>query len=248
MKPTVMDVLAYELKKEVAERYFGFRKLIEEDKLELADKIRQFSFILEKRISFDLIRIYILLKDYELIKAFLKLINLEEELFYDSYLTESQKIKERVFEGLSVRGLTRYNCFYNLVEDCYERLLFHTDRYREKFDELLVDHDNLKEEIKVYYRRNDFGSIMGFLRSLGDVDRSGGMQGGMEIGLVQELEKKMQIETPPPIEHYLPVIPPLPPFKSIVSDLKPLIKRAFQLHDKGFVDEIVARASFPDWR
>lgn len=248
MKPNIQDVLAYEIKKEIADRYFGFRKLIEEDKLGLVEKIRQYSFILEKRISFDLIRIYILLKDETLIQSFLDLVNIEKRLFYDSFLTHSHQVQERVFEGVRVRGLTRFNCFRNLMEDCYERLSFHTDCYRQKFEELLEYQATIDAEIKMFYRQNDFGSIMGFLHSLGDTSQSGGMEGGMEVGLLHELEKKMNIETPPPIEHYLPIIPPLPPYKSISKDLKQLQQKAYPLHDKMFLDTVIARSEFPLWR
>jgi len=248
MKPNVPNVLAYELKKEIADRYFGFRKLIEEDKLGLVEKIRQYSFILEKRISFDLIRIYILLKDETLIQSFLTLVNMEERLFYDTFLTHSRQIQERVFEGVRMRGLTRFNCFHNLVEDCYERLVFHSGRYREKFDELIEYQATIDAEIKMFYRQNDFGSIMGFLHSLGDTGQSGGMEGGMEVGLLQELEKKMDIASPPPIEHYLPIIPSLPAYNDIAREMKRLVKEAYPLHDNTFLDTVLARSAFPLWR
>ncbi len=248
MAANIQDVLAYELKKEIADRYFGFRKLIEEDKLDLTEKFRQYSFILEKRISFDLIRIYILLKDEELIQAFLDLIKLRQHLFYDPYLVQSQEIRNRVFEGVRIRGLTRFNCFRNLVEDCYERLAFHVERYREKFEELMALHDDIDEEIKVFYRQNDLGTIMGFLRSLGNPTVSGGMEGGMEIGLTEVLERKLAVEAPLPIEHYLPLISPLPPYEKVAGELKELLKRAFPLHSDEFLDSVIARTFFPLWR
>jgi len=73
MKNNVEDFLAVELKREIAERYFGFRKMIEEDNLDLTEKIKYQLSILETRISYELIRIYILLKDEELIKEFMNL-------------------------------------------------------------------------------------------------------------------------------------------------------------------------------
>ena len=42
------DVLAAELKQEIAGRYFGFRKLIEEDSQDYAQKVREHSFIWKK--------------------------------------------------------------------------------------------------------------------------------------------------------------------------------------------------------
>ncbi|MDH5298774.1 MAG: hypothetical protein OEV91_07120 [Desulfobulbaceae bacterium] len=248
MTVDIQQVLAYEMKKEIADRYFGFRKLIEEDKMALAEKLRQYSFIIEKRISFDLIRIYILLKDEKLIQSFLDLVGLEERLFYDPYLSQSQSIQERVFEGVRVRGLTRFNCFRNLVADGYERLIFHVDRYREKYEQLMEFQETIDEEIKIFHRQNDLGSIMGFLRSLGDARLSAGLEGGMEVGMVQALEKKMEVETPLPIEHYLPVIPSLPPVEQVGAQMKSLVKDAYPLHHEDFIDGLIARSSFPLWR
>ena len=80
MQPSFEDIMAVELKKEIAERYFGFRKMIEEDELDLMQKMKYQISILEKRISFELIRLYILLKDEELIQHFMELTGWEERL------------------------------------------------------------------------------------------------------------------------------------------------------------------------
>lgn len=244
MPKSIPDHLSFEIKKEIADRYFGFRKLIEEDKLDLDQKIKQYSFILEKRISFDLIRIYILLNDEELIHAFLSLTGLEEELFYDPYLTQSPTIKARVLEGVHLKGLTKAGRFKKLVFDCYERLVDHVDLYREKIEELKDLHDNINEEIKIFYKKNDLGTIMGFLRSLGDATVSGGMEGGMEVGVAGSLDKKMRIEPHLPIEYYLPIIPPLAPLGAIRSELKKLINRAYHLHDEAFLATFKKKTSW----
>ena len=115
MPTNIQDVLAYEIKKEMADRYFGFRKLIEEDTLDLKEKTRQHSFILEKRISFDLIRIYILLREEKIIRDFLLLTGFKEELFYDPYLAESETIKMRVFQGTKLRGFTWKGRYKNIT-------------------------------------------------------------------------------------------------------------------------------------
>ena len=132
MQPNIEDILSYEIKKELADRYFGFRKLIEEDTLDLNEKIRQHSIILEKRICFELVRVYTLLKDEELINRFIDLTGWKERLYYDPYLTESPTIRKRVFQGVKMRGLTRAGRFKNLLLDSYDRLVIHVDQYRQK--------------------------------------------------------------------------------------------------------------------
>ena len=171
MKTNVEDYLSIELKREIAERYFGFRKMIEEDTLDLTEKIRYQLSILEQRISYELIRIYILLQDEKLIRQFMELTGWSERLFYDPYITESPTIRQKVFRNIKIRGLTKAGRFKNLFFDAYERLVAHVEHYRENLEEIETSLETINEEIELFYRQNDIGNIMGFLRSM---DETGG--------------------------------------------------------------------------
>ncbi len=235
LKNDYIDQLAFEIKKEIADQYFGFRKLIEEDSLDLTEKIRQHSIILEKRISFDLVRIYILLKNEETILAFLELIGLDEQLFYDPYLADSINIRKRVFEGQRLRGFTQSGRFKNLVFDCYERLTEHVQMYRLKFLELQELQDTISGEIDLFYRKHDLGTIMGFLHTLDEPAMNSGMEGGIESGVAEGLDQKMKIKAPRPVEQYLPILPPFPELATIKKPLKNLTTIAYRLHGKQFL-------------
>lgn len=225
---TLDEIMAAEVKQEIAGRYFGFRKLIEEDKLDLAQKIREYSFILQKRISFDLIRIYVLLGSDALIGEFLRLVGLNERLFYDPYLIESPSIAARVFECQRFRGFTRARRFQHFILDCYEKLVFHIGQYREKIVELEAEQGAIAEEIRLFYQQNDLNAILGFLKQLSDEQMTGTMQGGMEVGLAEGLAEKLKIEVPLPIEQVLPVIPPPTPLAAIHAPFKALIAAAYR--------------------
>jgi len=243
MHDDIADALTIELKKDIADRYFGFRKLIEEDKQALGEQIREQAVILEKRISFDLIRMYILLKDEALIQRFLELIGLAERMFYDPYLTESPTIRARVFKGLRVRGLTRKSCFTNAAFDCYERLEEHVGLYRERFAALVAEREVISEEIRLFYRNNDLGAIIGFMRSLGEPVFGSDLQGGMETNLAADLEKKLRIPPPSPVEQFLPPLPPLPPLPTIRKQLAALVNEAFTLHQDDIHAYVNRRSS-----
>ena len=231
MKPGVEDFMAIEIKKEIAERYFGFRKMIEEDNLDLMEKMKYQIAILEKRISFDIIRIYILLQDEKLIQEFMKLTGWEEKLFYEPYITESKTIRKKVFRGIRIRGLTRASRFKNLVFDAYERLAAHVELYRANLEEIEASRETINEEIKLFYRKNDIGNIMGFLRSMDSCGSSEDTMGVRpDVGSADTLEDKMRVEGPPPIDPELIVIPPLVPLPNIRRDLKKLVDKAFKLH------------------
>jgi hypothetical protein len=239
MKPGFEDIMAVELKKELAERYFGFRKMIEEDTLDLVQKMKYQLSILEKRISFELIRIYILLKDDKLIHHFMELTGWEEKLFYEPYITESETIRKKVFKGIRIRGLTRGGRFKNLVFDAYERLVEHTEHYRGNMEEIETIRETINEEIDLFYRKNDIGNIMGFMRSMDSTGNSEDSMGvNPDAGSADTFEQKMRIEGPPPIDPELVVIAPLVPLPNISREFKNLVDKAYKLHGEKILADI----------
>lgn len=229
MEPDIAKILSYEIRKELADRYFGFRKLIEEDKQALGDQVRQYTVTIEQQICLDLVRIYILLKDKKLIDTFLEITGLDEGIYYDPYIVESPTIRQRVFQGIKARGFTKGSRFVNLLLDSYASLVDHVEKYRKKFGELLESQETIEEEIKLFYQKHDLGNIMGFLRSMDAGDSAPSvMDTGVGVGSSKELEKKMRLEPPQPISQVLPIIPPLVPAHLIKKPLKRLAKQAFR--------------------
>lgn len=230
MEADIAKVLSYELKKEMAERYFGFRKLIEEDSQDLERQVAIQSRTSEQAVGQCLARIYILLGDEALIQEFLLLIGLEEQIYYDPYLLESPTLRVRALNGMRAHGFTRAARFRNLVLDSYELLVEKVVEYRERFDELAESLETIREEVRLFYRKNDLGNIMHFFRSMDAQGSEGPLYSDMRSGATAELEKNMRIEPPSPIEQSLPVIPPLMPLKSVRKPLKLLAERAYQIH------------------
>jgi len=235
METDISKVLSYEIKKELADRYFGFRKLIEEDKEALSREIHLSSITIENKIVQDLARLYILLHDEELIQNFLELVGLDKKLFFDPYLLESPTIKKRLFAEVKKRGLTKNGRFKNLVMDCYEILVEHVEIYRETYADLLESQEIIEEEIKLFYQKNDIGSILDFLRNLdGPEDGSSTLQTMPQAKFSENIAKKMQIHPPVPLERQLSIIPPLVPLPQIKNELKSLAEQAYAIHDNDF--------------
>ena len=103
--------LAFEVKKEIAERYFGFRKIIEEDSDDYQQEVINSALLLETEIGFDLLRIYALLQKDELIKEFYTLTGLGNVLFFDTYVSSSPTIRKRLFQDQHVHGFLRKSRF-----------------------------------------------------------------------------------------------------------------------------------------
>ncbi len=220
--------LAFEVKKDIAERYFGFRKIIEEDSDAYQKEVISSTLVLETQIGFDLLRIYALLQEDELIQGFYEITNLGEVLFFDSYVSSSPTIRKRLFEDQEVHGFFRKSRFQNMFFDVYGNLRSHVDEYRDRIADLAEDQEVIEEEIKLFYQKNDISGIMLFLRNLdGDSRTSGTMSGGLESGGTISMEEKMRLHAPQPVEKFLPLLQALPDPSSIHSELQSLIDKAY---------------------
>lgn len=235
------QMLSIEIKKEIADRYFGFRKLIEEDIQNYDNQVLSSFRRLEQKIGFDLVRLYILLKEEQLIHDFFEVAGLDERLFYDPYLTESSTIKKRVFAGRNVHGLTRNSRFRNMGLDTYEDLRRHIDGYRKNLQQLRLEQETISEEIKLFYQKNDLGTIMGFLRGLGGTSahKAGDMEGGLIPNTGESLEKKMEVHPPPPVEDLLPDIPGIPPLAEVKGNFKVILDKAYERQRKPEMRKLI---------
>jgi len=241
MQDDINKVLTLEVKKEMADRYFGFRKLIEEDIQDYDDQVLASHVRLEQKIGFDLVRLYILLKDETLIHEFFQLAGLDQLIFYDLYMTESPTIRKRVFAEQKIRGLTRAGRFKNMIFDTYQNLVDDIDDYRKNMMKLAEERETIAEEIKLFYKKHDLGTMMDFLRGLdgGGAYTSGSMAGGLLPQTGENLEQKMRVNPPPPVDELLPEIPPVVPLPKIKKKLKKIIGHAFKSHGRMDLKDFV---------
>ena len=238
MPPDTENFLALEIKREIAERYFGFRKIIEEDTHALLEKIDAQLLLLEKGISYKLIRLYILFRDEALIDQFMELTGWREKVFYEPNLTESSSIREKVFQDIKIRGFTKFGRFKNLVFDTYERLEARVELYRQNLEEIKTSRETINHEIDLFYRENDIGNIMGFLRSMEGTGSQESMGVTPEAGSAETLEHKMRIEKPPPLDQELITLPRLASLTTIRKELKKLCKKAYKHHGEKILTEL----------
>ena len=227
----ITKILSFEVKKEIAERYFGFRKRIEDDKGLYEQRLTASSLELESSIGFDLIRIYILLHDKGIIDRFIRLVGLPQEFFYDPYFIQSPSIRRRIFSGRKLRGWTRRSRFRNIFFDIYKSLAVHVEEYRRTLSDLTEEQETIREQINLFYRKNDIDTIMSFIRRLDNPDPGHGEfleSGAIDAGQ-HGLDEKMRLHPPLPACDMLPTITPLPQFESIRSDLMQLIHEAYRI-------------------
>ncbi len=225
--------LAFEIKKEIADRYFGFRKVIEEDTNEYQKEVITSALSLETDIGFDLLRIYALLHDNSLIHRFYNLTGLGEVLFFDSYVTSSPTIRKRLFASQKIRGFLKKSRTKNMFFDTYDTLHAHVHSYRARLAALIEEREVIAEEIKLFYKKNDIDGIMLFLRDLdAGANTQSSMAGAINRNNGAGVAEKMRLTPPDPVEKLLPTLPEIPSKTSIRHELDKLINEAIKLQPK----------------
>lgn len=227
----ISKVLTYQIKREIAENYFGFRKLIEEDKENLHQRVTDHIRLLERMRDQDLARICLLLKDDYLITSFFNLAGLSQKVLALPPRQDDNALRSLLQGDFEVRGFSQANRFRKLVYKCYERFYHSGEKYRQGYSGLMEERELINEEIRLFSQRHDLGEIMGFLRSLGAVDSPGdSISGSIEQGIFEDLDKKMMIDLLPPLEKHLPFLPSLSPPEIIHKMLNRLADQALKLH------------------
>ncbi len=222
-------ILSLEVKKEIADRYFRFRKIIEEDTLSYRQQIITLALSLENSIGIDFVCIYSLLRDDDLISTFFDITGLSERFFFECEINTSQEMRRKILAGRKIHGLTKKSRFVNLFFDTYTNLLDHIDNYRAEFEALKDDYETICEQINIFYRNNDISSILQFLRGLDlsvehDIDYSGANDG---MNNFCNLDDKLRLYPPNSVEDLIPRISAVPPLKKTRPQLKKLIQTAW---------------------
>ncbi len=224
MEGDISKALTYQVKREIAERYFGYRKIIEDDKKNLDVMRAELQRFYDERIGIDFVRIYVLLKDKNLIRAFLDIIGWPEGEFpfYDDYVVRSKTIEGRLLKGMEPRGWTSRGKFVNLLVDSYKKLLEDFDSYRDKYEECIEEAEIINEEIRQFRDKFALDEILGFIGSLDSHDDLAGSLGeNLPMGHMQELSERLRID-PLDTEHLAPKPSVLPALKKIKGRLKNL--------------------------
>ena len=225
---SIENILTLEVKYEIANRYFGFRRIIEKDSEDYLQEVRAAAENLETTVGHELVRIYHLLHRQDLLDRFFSLTGIPEGLFYDAYIN-TEPIRRKIIAQQNFRGLTRKRCLHNLFFDAYGHLYEAIIIHRENCDSLQEEQQIIREQIRIFYRKNDINSIFNFLRSLeGTTTDLGPANFSNEYS--GSLEAKLQLEPPLPVEDLLPQLPLIPSVKMLRRDLKALVNIACDLH------------------
>ncbi len=240
MGQDISKALVYQIKREIAERYFGLRKVIEEDRQALETMISEFSLLYSKTVGRDMLRIYALLRAPELIDDFLRVIGWKRRPFFDQQVIDSTGDREQLFKGMSLHGWTDYSKFVHLLLDSYERLYRDLYKSRERLEEILDEIQVVKEEVRQFKGKFSLDEIMNFIRTLDRRDELVSVLGeDQPLGKMEDMSARLALPSLDEIERSVPEVPELPPLDRIKADIKGLARRVARVYIKECLEALM---------
>jgi len=226
-KGDIGKAMAYQIKREVAQRYFGYRKIIEEDRKALEHLVQEFKKRFDEFIKRDLAKLHVLLRQPELIEEFHSLIGWDlKDLSLLQRMSKSEQ--DKLLSDLEPHGLTAKSKYINMVIDAYDQLYKKWEELKDLHEEILDEAEVVNEEIKKFKDKFSLDEILSFFRTL-DKDEvlSSSLGEQAPQGHSQKLAQELAFE-PIDIKALLPNFPLLPKKDDIKKKLKKLAARAYQ--------------------
>lgn len=229
----LVNAIEFEVKQEIANRYFGFRSGIEEEKRRFQEKLQQVDLEQLDGIRLDLHRMLFLLHREDFRREFLELVSLTgTTLTGETPTRQPPPEPSELFAGLKGEGFSRWRRFRNLSLKIYQSLVVKIAAYRRTFQDLSDEHAEICASIDSFHRNNDLSGILGFLRTFNSAaNERGRFLHNVSIPRPDEsLGRDLMIPHPSPVIDTLPDLHALPPAKQIQSPLTALLKSAFACH------------------
>jgi hypothetical protein len=233
--------LTFEIKKDIADRYFGFRKRIETESNQYLEKLQTAGKEKTGEIIADVERMHCLLRKDDLFRSFIDFTGLPEALTSSMACSmacstvnpQCPSQWQMLFAGQKGKGLTRRRRYRNLVYSIYSSLADKIAAYRDIFMRLEEEHEDICKEIDSFYRKNDLSGILNFLR---EIDNPGGFHSGIlqadRASLAgRDMDQELRIKPPPPVTSRMHSLAQPPPLQQAKSALDRLLNQAFPLFD-----------------
>lgn len=232
--------IAYEVRQEIASRYFGFRTRIETDISEYTAMLQEVRLKLETIIGLDLCRLRFLLQEPRLFCSFLQLTGLPREYATDLTCSQSSPRVQDLFCSIKTQGFTRWRRFRGLAITSYQSLEKSIATYNTAYHDLQEEHADICREIEKFQRQNDLSDILCYLRDLDslDAERLKFLHAGVTLQGGSNLDLELRISPPPHVAESLILLTPLPPLQRIKDQLTAILKQAFAHIDCSIMPQL----------
>ncbi len=226
------NALAYEVKQEIATRYFGFRTRLETASREYLTKYQAAVTEHGARLRPDLCRMQFLLQEPRIFCSFLQLIGLPRDFAMGLTGPPSSVGRQELFTGLRGEGFTRWQRFRNLATAIYLSLADNIAACHDCFLELNEEQEEICRQLDKFQRQNDLREILSFLRSLdpSESERPKFLHFDINSHPGSNLDQELRLVPPPPVDPAKLALPLAPPLKQIKKQFVGMLKEAFSRH------------------
>ncbi len=227
----IANALAYEVKQEIATRYFGFRTRLETASRQYLTKYQEAVKEHRARLRPDLCRMQFLLQEPRLFCSFLQLIGLPRDYALGLTGQPSSLGRQELFTGLRGEGFTRWQRFRDLATTIYLSLADNIDACHECFLLLNEEQEEICRQFDKFERQNDLCDILSFLRSLdpSESERLKFLHFDINAQPGTNLDQELRLVPPAPIDPAMLSLP-LAPLKQIKKQFVAILKEAFSHH------------------
>jgi len=227
----ITAALAYQIKKEIAENYFGTRKGLEEEREDLIRKGKKLEKVWEQEVLPILTRIYQLFVREEEGRAFLDLIKREDLLESIKQDPKDQGIQPSLLSGPLPFALTVKGKYKNLILALYRTAKANEDELLKELETLKKKAGLFHEDLAKFKSSYNLSDILSLINSIENRDDLKGVLGeNTDPYAVPLLEEKLILRPLDFSNEGAAFLRPLPPMKEIQKPLKLLIDLAFHTH------------------
>ena len=228
----IAAALAYQVKKEIAENYFGTRRELEEEREDLIRQAHKIQKAWVQEVQAPLVLIGELLLDPETVESFLLLLGQErlplvvperpDQTFY--------KAVEACPPSFAITSQAKYQA---LIAQLYGLAWGRSQPVLEKVRALEKKARLYNEDLTKFSFSYSLQEILAFIKALEGSSALKGVLGeNTDPRAVPELEKKMRLKSLDPSGLGLSEVKPLPKLSQIRESLRSLVKQAFRRNEE----------------
>lgn len=224
-----VNAIAYEVKLEIANRYFGFRTRIEAEIGQYLEELHNVEKGRLAEIRRDFLRMRFLLHQEKFFKEFLLIARVPQNFAVDGSGKQPPPGATELFAGMKGEGFSRWRKFRDLAFRIYRSLGNNVAAYLETHLDLGEEHAEICLRIDEFHRNNDLSGILSFLRTFDSADNERLKFLHADAGTRQgsSLEQDLRIPHPRPVTDLLPALTAIPPLKEVKNPFNALLKSAF---------------------
>lgn len=230
----IANILAYEIKADLAKRYFGCRKQLENDSSDYLTALLDLSTQGKHNISSTLAKICSLLSARDIYLSFLHFTRLPEVFFCTPSDIAQITQPQNLIAEFHPWGMTRKRKYTKTVHLLYSQLEKDVLHYCDDFSKVQNHYDCICSDLKSFYKNYDLSTTLQFLKEIDDPDKGRATLLNNQPNTDRNncIDAKLQIPRPSPPAPTMPPLHPITPIKEATGQLNSYIQRGYAVFYK----------------